>query len=368
MSGIPIIDTFNKFIMDVAGKGITKSMGVVDDYSSSGIIQMMSAKSKESGVDPQTLPFTDKLTLWAKTSAMKFLELIVIVYLPICLFIITRSGYSVGGTDLNNFPYRNPHKNKQSFSIIDDLYKQTGGGMYGPYQTVESPYHYLNTPASDVFGRLILWFVDTLASVMALSRFLLDGVLQSMGPVTGFNPESNANTFKFLFALFTGPIIMPILLIFAPIVGIFLTVVIGLLKVKDYMFPFAGTRLFSTATWIFILLLTGLFPQYIAIVFSIVILLASFIAVTLFVGFALFGLLAPFTYISKKYKSGNTGELITLIYAILNIIFWVFILMVLIGPTQEIFGAPAMGGGMIYMLFLFINTFLKKRPFEMFTK
>ena len=56
------------------------------------------------------------------------MESFLILYIPICWYLITRKGYNVGGTNLNNFPYRDPNVNKKSFNQVAQLYKQAGGG------------------------------------------------------------------------------------------------------------------------------------------------------------------------------------------------------------------------------------------------
>ena len=71
--------------------------------------------------------FMTKVTIWLKESGMMLLKVILILYIPICWYLITRKGYSVGGTDLNNFPYRDPNVNSKSFNQISQLYKQAGG-------------------------------------------------------------------------------------------------------------------------------------------------------------------------------------------------------------------------------------------------
>ena len=45
------------------------------------------------------------------------------LYFPICWYLICRKGYSIGGTDISSFPYRDKI-NRKSYNNISDIYKQ----------------------------------------------------------------------------------------------------------------------------------------------------------------------------------------------------------------------------------------------------
>ena len=296
--------------------------------------------------------FMTKFTIWLKECGTLLLKIIVILYIPICWYLITRKGYSVGGTNLNDFPYRDPNINKKSFNQIAQLYKQSGGAgkfnILGPYREVSVPYNgILDVEPNGFIDNIRFWAVDSFAGSISLLRFILSFVLAANRDITGFDSNSSYNfeiyfsNSDWLYFNNSDNTIRNGSCTYTEFIYINC-------KIKDYWWPFAGTRLFSGATWIFILMLFGLFAPYSSIIFLIVSVFASLYTLVQQFGLWIFVFGAPFSYMYKKIKSGDTGELMTFMKSILNGVFWVYMYFVLFYPTKIIWGAPAMTGGLVY--------------------
>ena len=130
-------------------------------------------------------------------------KVILILYIPICWYLITRKGYTVGGTNLNSFPYRDPNTNQKSFNQVAQLYKQAGGGgkfnILGPYKEVSIPYEgVLDIEAQGFTDNIRLWAIDSFAGSIATLRFILSFVLAANRDLTGYDSNSSNNFLKFM--------------------------------------------------------------------------------------------------------------------------------------------------------------------------
>ena len=198
------------------------------------------------------------------------------IYLPMCTYIVTCKGYSVGGTDLNDFPYSN---NKTSGSGLikefSETYKQLGGGkcnqkggasgissdfLYGPYRTVQFPYTLADKSYTDynALTFFMLWIIESTASSFCMGRQLLDAMLsifKTMG--VGFDPAKSPNERMMSFAkCFLAAIpfmtLIPLMTAFLPIYNMIQLLV----RVPNRLWPFVGNRTFSTVFIFIILTLT----------------------------------------------------------------------------------------------------------------
>ena len=301
--------------------------------------------------------FMTKVTIWAKESGMMLLKVILILYIPICWYLITRKGYSVGGTDLNNFPYRDPNVNSKSFNQISQLYKQAGGAgkfnILGPYREVSIPYNgILDHEAEGFVPNIRLWAIDSFAGSISTLRFILSFILAANRDLTGYDSNSSSNFLKFILSIPIGYILTIVITLMGMVLALALNFLILTIKIKDYWWPFAGTRLFSGATWIFILMIFGLFAPYSSFIFLLITVVASLYTLLQHGGLWIFIFGAPFSYMYKEIKRGNTGDIMNFVKSILNGVFWVYMYFVLFYPTKIIWGAPAMTGGLVYLIYL----------------
>ena len=302
--------------------------------------------------------FLQKFVLWLTECGVLFGKIVAILYIPICWFLITRKGYSVGGTDLNNFPYRDPAKNQKSFNQIADLYKQAGGGggkfnITGPYNHVSIPYEgILDAEATGFTQNVRAWAIDSFAGSISVLRFILSFILAASRDMTGYNSGSDWNFAKFILSIPLGYFLTIIITILGLFVGMLLNLMTLTVKVKDYWWPFAGTRLFSGATWILILMVFGIFAPYSSFIFLLVTMISALYSFLQHMGLIIFIFGAPFTFAYKKVKMGETGELLDFMKAVFNGLFWVYMFAVLFIPTYIIWGAQSMTGGLAYLLYV----------------
>ena len=301
--------------------------------------------------------FMTKLTIWLKESGMMLLKVILILYIPICWYLITRKGYTVGGTNLNNFPYRDPNVNSKSFNQISQLYKQAGGSgkfnILGPYREVSIPYNgILDHEAEGFVPNIRLWAIDSFAGSISTLRFILSFVLAANRDLTGYDNNSSSNFLKFILSIPIGYILTIVITLMGMVLALTLNFLILTIKIKDYWWPFAGTRLFSGATWIFILMIFGLFAPYSSFIFLLITAVASVYTLVQQGGLWIFIFGAPFSYMYKEIKRGNTGDIMKFVKSILNGVFWVYMYFVLFYPTKIIWGGPAMTGGLVYLIYL----------------
>ena len=301
--------------------------------------------------------FMTKLTIWLKESGMMLWKVILILYIPICWYLITRKGYTVGGTNLNNFPYRDPNVNSKSFNQISQLYKQAGGAgkfnILGPYREVSIPYNgVLDHEAEGFVPNIRLWAIDSFAGSISTLRFILSFVLAANRDLTGYDNNSSSNFLKFILSIPIGYILTIVITLMGMVLALALNFLILTIKIKDYWWPFAGTRLFSGATWIFILMIFGLFAPYSSFIFMLITAVASVYTLVQQGGLWIFIFGAPFSYMYKEIKRGNTGDIMKFVKSILNGVFWVYMYFVLFYPTKIIWGGPAMTGGLVYLIYL----------------
>ena len=358
------VDAFNTRIADMQeylraqfGESKDKMDGQFLD-----VIQMVKDLKDTGDLDEQmkeesNQKFLTKLTIWLKESGIMLWKVILILYIPICWYLITRKGYTVGGTNLNSFPYRDPNTNQKSFNQVAQLYKQAGGGgkfnILGPYKEVSIPYEgILDTEAQGFNQNIRLWAIDSFAGSIATLRFILSFVLAANRDLTGYDSNSSNNFLKFILAIPVGYI----LTIVITLMGLFLALAMNILtltvKIKDYWWPFAGTRLFSGATWIFILMLFGLFAPYSSFIFLLITAISSIYTLIQQFGLWIFIFGAPFTYMYRSVKKGDTGDILKFVKSIMNGVFWVYMYFVLFYPTKIIWGGPAMTGGLVYLIYL----------------
>ena len=305
--------------------------------------------------------FTGKFTGWLKESAMLLLRVFTLLWFPICWFIITRRGYDIGGVNVNDYPYRNPHINRKSFSNISKIYEQAGGAPFkftiiGNYDSVESPYQILAEQDTSLPGRLKTWVVDSLATISALGRLILSMTLSVSSPLTGFDNSKDSNLFRFLLSIPIGYIMCPLILLGGMFLVMLLGMLIIILKVKDYWWPFVGSRTFSPVALIFIFIILGIFAPYASIIIILSFMFSLIFSTIHWFGIMLFVIGAPFIFISKKLRSGESEQISKMMKAIANGTFWIYMFMVLNGPTKIIWGDAAAMGGLIYLVYLAFTT------------
>ena len=317
-----------------------------------------------------------KLIGWFEMAGKLILRVFLILYFPICWYLICRKGYNIGGTDINNFPYRDPNSNRKSYNNISDIYKQAGGKnakggartppvqtggaplkftIAGSYDSVEAPYQILTENPTDAFTNIKIWSIDSLASSFAFCRLILATIMALTSPLCGYDNTSESNFLKFIISIPVGFLLCPLILIFGMFFSLLINFLILLLKVKDFWFPFANTRLFSPVAWLFILMLLGLFAPYMSFVLAIIMFLALIYSTIQWAGLSVFMVGSPFFYINHKLKTGEGTEIPRMFKSIGNGVFWVYMIFLLTGPTQLIWGNSAMMGGFLYLIYIIFS-------------
>jgi hypothetical protein len=336
--------------------------------ATSNVTNYINAMKSGNDGDGETSPegFLTKIQEWTKDVGKTFISSLMILYIPICWFLITRKGYNVGGDDINGYPYRDPNQNVKSYGKVNEIFKQaggkgrsktqSGGGFTGPYTKVEPPYTLLNSDSTGIFTLFTFWLIESMAATFSFLRAGLQGILSSFRNITGYDPNSNYNTYKFMFSIPISFMIIPFLTVFAFIIPLVLNILVFVLKIKDYWFPFVGTRLFSPVVWILIFLFTGLFVPYGTLILLLAFSFAMLYASLQWMGFSIFTFAAPLLFIGRKLSMNQMGEITKMFKATLNGFFWIFMWFVLTGPTRKHFKDPAMYGGMAYLIYLFATT------------
>ena len=325
------------------------------------IEKLKSSNTDEAPEQWNTKDFNGKFTGWIEESFKLLLRVFLVLWFPICWFIITRRGYDIGGINVNDYPYRNPNINRKSFSNISKIYEQAGGAPFkftviGNYDSVETPYQILSEQDVSLPGRLKTWIIDSLATVSALGRLLLSMILSVSSPLTGFDNSKDSNFFKFIMSIPVGYIMCPIILLGGMFLVLLLSMLIIILKVKDYWWPFVGSRTFSPIALIFIFIILGIFAPYASIIILLSFMFSLIFSTIHWLGIWLFVIGAPFIFISKKLRSGESEQISKMMKAIANGTFWIYMFMVLNGPTKIIWGDSAAMGGLIYLLYLAFTT------------
>lgn len=325
------------------------------------IEKLKSSNTDEAPEQWNTKDFNGKFTGWIEESFKLLLRVFLVLWFPICWFVITRRGYDIGGINVNDYPYRNPNINRKSFSNISKIYEQAGGAPFkftviGNYDSVETPYQILSEQDVSLPGRLKTWIIDSLATVSALGRLLLSMILSVSSPLTGFDNSKDSNFFKFIMSIPVGYIMCPIILLGGMFLVLLLSMLIIILKVKDYWWPFVGSRTFSPIALIFIFIILGIFAPYASIIIVLSFIFSIIFSFIHWLGIWLFVIGAPFIFVSKKLRSGESEQISKMMKAIANGTFWIYMFMVLNGPTKIIWGDSAAMGGLIYLLYLAFTT------------
>ena len=359
--GVGSINSYIDEMSEMIKGTFSDSKGKMDNQFEDIIAKIKSLKNSDKIKEEASglKDFNEKLTLWFKHCGIMFFKVILILYIPICWYLITRKGYSVGGTDLNNFPYRDPNTNKKSYNQISQLYKQSGGDaggtfdILGPYRNVTIPYQgILDVEPEGFIPNIRLWGIDSFAGSISLLRFVLSFILAAGRDITGYDNNSSKNFLKFILAIPIGYFGVIMVTIFGMAIALFMNMLTLTIKIKDYWWPFAGTRLFSGTTWIFILMLFGLFAPYSSLIFLLITFLASTYTVIQHLGLWIFVFGAPFTYLYKQVNKNNYTEITHFIKSIMNAVFWVYMSFVLLYPTKIIWGSGAFTGGLLYLVYL----------------
>ena len=287
------------------------------------------------------------------------------VYMPMCAYIITRKGYSVGGTDVNDFPYSdNKTSGSRLLKEFTETYKQMGGGsskaykggssgigpgyVYGPYRSVQFPYTLAAKSYTDynAFTFVMIWLVESIAGSYCFGRQLLDamlGMFRAMG--IGFDPGKSSNQRMVSFAkCFLAAIpFMSIIPIMTALLPIYNTIQL-FIRVPNRLWPFVGNRTFSTVFIFIILAITvvGLM-SYITVLTTIITLVSGILTTLQVLGYSIFFFLAPLFLAGSRdniYLSAILGP-------VLKVYLIVLITLVIILPTNAEFGQEAMIGGLI---------------------
>ena len=321
------------------------------------IEQLKEFKSETNPGIWKEMDFTGKFTGWLEECAFLLIKVFTLLWFPICWFIITRRGYEIGGVNVNDYPYRNPNINRKSFSNISKIYEQAGGAPFkftiiGTYDSVESPYQILSEQDTSLPGRLKIWIIDSLATISALGRLILAMILSISTPLTGFDNSKDSNLFKFMCSIPIGYIMCPLILLGGMFLVMLLGMLIIILKVKDYWWPFVGSRTFSPVVLIFIFIILGIFAPYASIIIILSFIFSLLISTIHWFGIILFVIGAPLIFVSKKLKSGESEQISKMMKAIANGTFWIYMFLVLNGPTKIIWGDSTAMGGLFYLIYL----------------
>ncbi len=312
--------------------------------------------------------FQGKIVGWFQECGILLIKVFTLLWFPICWFVVTRRGYNIGGINVNDYPYRNPSINRKSFSNISKIYDQAGGkkatGGSGPlkftiigtYDSVEAPYQILAEQDTSIVGGLKTWVIDSLATISALGRLMLSMLLNISSPLTGFDNAADSNLFKFMLSIPIGYIMCPLILLGGMLLVTVFGMLILLLKVKDYWWPFVGSRTFSPLVLMFILIILGIFAPYGSLILALSFLFAMIFSTIHWFGIMLFIIGAPIIFIAKKLQSGESEQISKMMRGIGNGTFWIYMCMVLFGPTKAIWGNGATMGGLFYLIYLAFST------------
>tara|TARA_A100001015_G_scaffold213763_1_gene239849 strand:- start:564 stop:1778 length:1215 start_codon:yes stop_codon:yes gene_type:complete len=325
---------------------------------------------KQQSAADEKRELNDRFNAWligdgekAKYSVLRLIFITLsFIYMPLCAYIVTRKGYSVGGTDLNDFPYSdNKTSGSRMLKEFSETYKQLGGKrqkggasgvgpgyIYGPYRSVQFPYTLTAKSYTDynAFIFFMLWIVESVAGSYCFGRQLLDamiGMFKAMG--VGFDPSKSSNQRMLSFAkCFLAAIpfmsIIPIITALLPIFNIIQLVV----RIPNRLWPFVGNRTFSTIFIFIILAITVIgLMSYITVLTTTLTVVSTLLTTIQVLSYSLFFFLAPLFLAGSRdniYMSAILGP-------VLKVYLIVLITLVIILPTNAEFGQEAMIGGLI---------------------
>ena len=171
----------------------------------------------------------------------------------------------------------------------------------GPYQEVSIPYNgILDVEAKGFTDNVRLWAIDSFAGSIATLRFILSFILAANRDLTGYDSNSSSNFLKFILSIPIGYMLTIVITLMGMVLALVMNFLTLTIKIKDYWWPFAGTRLFSGATWIFILMIFGLFAPYSSFIFLSVTGISSIYTLVQQFGLWIFVFGAPFTFVYRN--------------------------------------------------------------------
>tara|TARA_A100001015_G_C14993744_1_gene715210 strand:- start:276 stop:1496 length:1221 start_codon:yes stop_codon:yes gene_type:complete len=329
---------------------------------------------KQRTVADERRDISDRLNAWfigdnkiAKFSVLRLVFItLTFVYLPMCTYIITRKGYSVGGTDIDDFPY-NDSKTSGSGLLKEfrETYKQLGGAkspttqrggstgigpgfVFGPYRTVQFPYTLTAKSYTDynAFIFFLIWIIESTAGSYCFGRQLLDALLSTLKAMgVGFDPSKTPNQRMMSFAkcfLVAIPLValIPVMSAVLPVYNMVQLIV----RIPNRLWPFVGNRTFSTL-FIFMILAITVFGlvAYITALSSTLTVVSGILTLTQVISYSLFFFLSPLFLAGSRdniYWSAILGPII-------KVYLLVLLFLIIILPTNAEFGMEATIGGLI---------------------
>ena len=195
MFDIPLLD---KFTEDITNRFTRVSERAnIDLYNRFKEIENLRVvKADKTKEEYAKMSIGKRLSEWLTLAGELILRVFLILYFPICWYLICRKGYNIGGTNIGSFPYRDPNVNRKSYNNISDIYKQAGGNkkvqsggaplkftIAGNYDSVEAPYQVLSESPAGAFTNIKIWSIDSLATSFAFCRLILATIMALTAPL-----------------------------------------------------------------------------------------------------------------------------------------------------------------------------------------